>query len=171
MRVHCGNQYKSYNAFSGILVVDTPKYKYFHDCYYRMELYCILYTSQLLQSPLDSDLFANKNSEHNITGVLYVTSSDTVIQYIEGPSDPILQLWTNIRRDPSHNNIITLFIGIRQTRAFTSWMFTIIKSEVLPQSKEDEVVHILEDLSIKLLDEHNGLLKPAIRNYTLFCNK
>lgn len=66
--------------------------------------------------------FSNINKVNNITGAL-LYSSGNIIQYIEGDSNKIDRLYSNIKKDIRHYNIITLFEEEIETKYFPDWGF------------------------------------------------
>lgn len=60
------------------------------------------------------------NAKFDITGMLLYRSGN-FMQAIEGPADAARQLYSNIRRDPTHHNIITLIDEPIAERNFGNW--------------------------------------------------
>lgn len=60
------------------------------------------------------------NLKFDITGML-LYHEGTFMQVIEGPLDPIFQLWANIKKDPLHHSITTLLDEPVAERAFPQW--------------------------------------------------
>lgn len=64
---------------------------------------------------------ARKNNEtKKITGML-VHIDGSFIQFIEGPALLVEDLYTKIKKDPRHNDIMLIAEGNYETRYFTSW--------------------------------------------------
>lgn len=72
------------------------------------ELYKLLETSR------------DANRKHDITGML-LYNAGTFMQSIEGPDAAVNQLYTNIRKDPTHHMVMTLIEQPIEQRAFPNW--------------------------------------------------
>lgn len=91
-----------------------------------MPIKAIIYTSTMLKTiSLDnmkhmSENFLIFNKKYNISGTLLFYKG-TVLQYIEGETEALDRLYTNILKDPRHYNIITLFNEELGSKIFKDW--------------------------------------------------
>ena len=91
-----------------------------------MTIKAIIYTSTMLKTiSLEhmqhmSENFLIFNKKYNISGTL-LFHKGTVLQYIEGESDALDRLYSNILKDSRHYNIITLFNEELGSKIFTDW--------------------------------------------------
>lgn len=111
-------------------------------------------TQVMSKTEVENFLFKirEKNKRLAITGVLLLIQGKFV-QYIEGPEQEINQVYTKIKSDPRHDELLLLDDGEVETRQFTNWSMAY---------KE------VEDNQIKSIVGHNNLnlddlfLKPTL---------
>lgn len=72
--------------------------------------------------------FSENNIQYDITGVLFYNDGN-IIQYLEGPSDNMNQLFANICEDSRHKGIITLVQNNIKERNFKEWSMKLIDSD------------------------------------------
>ena len=92
------------------------------------------------------------NERHNITGLLCYSSSGHFVQVLEGAAVDVHALFTKIRQDTRHYQVLTLSDNATPTRWFADWRMAYIGVE------PHEVYWLLGYLEAK---GHN-LLKPQI---------
>jgi hypothetical protein len=61
-----------------------------------------------------------RNARLSISGLL-LHSDGYFLQYLEGPPDSIEAVWSSIKSDPRHGNVVLLFDEARETRLFSGW--------------------------------------------------
>ncbi|AXB76628.1 blue light sensor protein [Novosphingobium sp. P6W] len=61
-----------------------------------------------------------RNARLDVTGALLYTGN-RFAQYIEGPHASVDALRASIRRDPRHDDLTTIEMGVSQRRLFASW--------------------------------------------------
>lgn len=88
--------------------------------------HCIVYYSSAVKLFEEADLLAifekshTYNEKFNITGVLlYINGS--ILQVIEGEEEPLDALFTRIKRDPRHKNVISVLKRPMPQRLFGKW--------------------------------------------------
>ena len=88
----------------------------------------------------------NKNAQHDITGMLLYRDG-FYIQVLEGAPEDITQLYSNIKKDPRHENVTLIYSESIEERAFSDWSMGF---------------NVLDDVNLKYLDGYtNFLVKPS----------
>ncbi len=67
-----------------------------------------------------------RNEAHRITGLLCY-SQGHFVQLLEGPSEAVTALFTNIRRDTRHHSVECLSDGAGPTRWFPDWRMAFVR--------------------------------------------
>lgn len=89
-------------------------------------MYRVIYISSAVISftinELEEMLFTCRkhNEKNKITGILLYVDGD-FIQVIEGGKKEVVKLYDNIKKDPRHKSIITLFEGSIKENQFPDW--------------------------------------------------
>ncbi|MBL8330065.1 MAG: BLUF domain-containing protein [Rubrivivax sp.] len=89
-------------------------------------LACCAYRSKQAEHMTRADLASMlrecqmRNINRHVTGLL-LRIDDRFLQYLEGPPDAVLALWTNVLGDPRHSDVECLFRGPCESRLFTHW--------------------------------------------------
>lgn len=105
-----------------------------------MGLYHITYvsfsTKELSESELEGLLkvIRRKNEKNSVTGLL-LYNDRSFIQVIEGEQEALIKLFNQIRKDPQHENIVTLLEEPIKKRTFPDWSmgFHIINNKQVAQ--------------------------------------
>lgn len=97
--------------------------------------------------------FRTRNLSHNITGLMLYCDTN-VIQYIEGPTPDVTQLYHNILQDSDHKNIITLLHKPLDSRKFTHWDmgYKYISTQHFLNFVSSSINHINDQYIIDLFD-------------------
>lgn len=86
----------------------------------------LIYASQAVHPMSDGELLEilqasrERNSQHNITGKL-VYRNGVFLQVIEGEDSDLEPIWTSIKADPRHHNIVEIYYKPILERDFTEW--------------------------------------------------
>jgi hypothetical protein len=89
-------------------------------------IYQVLYHSCAPQPPSEADLQAllaqaeDYNARHQITGLL-LYSAGRYVQVLEGAQADVQALYARIRRDPRHEQVVTVSEGPGPQRHFAGW--------------------------------------------------
>ena len=100
-----------------------------------MDLVSWMYVSRSLLQPAHTDAELKRivevarirNEKHRMTGALVFTGM-RFAQYIEGPSERIIEMQGLIRSDQRHTEIVTLEERIRTQRCFGDWSIVFVGS-------------------------------------------
>ena len=76
------------------------------------------------------------NPEEDITGCL-LSGSNSFLQLLEGPEDFVDTLYSKIRKDNRHGNVVTLCDEKIDQRLFLSWSMKLAPFENMEWSKEE----------------------------------
>jgi len=76
------------------------------------------------------------NPEEDVTGCL-LSGSNSFLQLLEGPAEFINTLYSKIRRDIRHKNVMTLCDEKIEKRLFLSWSMKLSPFENMEWSNED----------------------------------
>ncbi|HEX8426808.1 BLUF domain-containing protein [Hymenobacter sp.] len=91
-----------------------------------LSVYQVLYHSRATKPPNETDLLAlldwsrRFNAEHQITGLL-LYSDNRYVQVLEGPEADVRALYTRIKKDPRHEQVVTVSEGPSPQRRFADW--------------------------------------------------
>lgn len=89
-------------------------------------MHLLVYVSSAWTFPTRADIKSllvksrDANSRFGITGMLLYYEG-TYMQVIEGPQDPLQQLWRNIQKDPAHHRVTKVFEDEISERVFPEW--------------------------------------------------
>ncbi|OGX88672.1 BLUF domain-containing protein [Hymenobacter glacialis] len=89
-------------------------------------IYQIFYHSRATQPPSEQELRAlleqseRRNARHRITGLL-LYSAGRYVQVLEGAQHEVEALYTRIRCDPRHQQVVTVSEGPSPKRLFADW--------------------------------------------------
>ena len=76
------------------------------------------------------------NTEEDVTGCL-LSGSNSFLQLLEGPADFVDTLYSKIRTDNRHGNVVTLCDEKIDERLFLSWSMKLAPFENMEWSNED----------------------------------
>ena len=76
------------------------------------------------------------NTEEDVTGCL-LSGSNSFLQLLEGPADFVDTLYSKIRTDNRHGNVVTLCDEKIDKRLFLSWSMKLAPFENMEWSNED----------------------------------
>ncbi len=71
------------------------------------------------------DVARERNRAESITGML-ICEDDRFFQWLEGPTDKLMQVWNSIRRDPRHTDVEVLGESATPGRFFSQWDMKLI---------------------------------------------
>ena len=80
-----------------------------------------------------------RNAARGISGLL-LYHDGSLLQVLEGPPETVLPLYETIRRDPRHRQIITLWSGLVEGRAFGRWRMGFVDAETLDDDLRHDAV-------------------------------
>lgn len=109
-------------------------------------VYQLLYHSQATAKPTEAELqlllerARRHNAEHYVTGVL-LYSDGRYVQLLEGPEEAVQAIFTLIKRDPRHTQVVTLGEG-RGPRRLPAWSMGFNYVDLPPVS---EIVKMVEE--------------------------
>ncbi|MBC6700153.1 BLUF domain-containing protein [Hymenobacter puniceus] len=89
-------------------------------------VYQLLYHSHATHPPTETDLRAllaqaeHYNARHQLTGLL-LYSAGRYVQVLEGTEADVQNLYARIRRDPRHEQVVTVSAGPAPRRHFADW--------------------------------------------------
>ena len=92
----------------------------------RPGLCAILYVSKAARRVSEADLVQilevsrRRNTAGHISGVL-LYASGSFMQYLEGPAEPLLQVYSSIKAHPLHYGLVDLLREPIDRRAFAEW--------------------------------------------------
>lgn len=93
------------------------------------------------------DNFKNKNTQHNITGLLFYNGGN-IIQLFEGPVIETQQLFQNIIQDQRHQSLLLLLHKPITSRNFPDWNMEIVHTNTLHFDKLEKYLNT-NDLSFE----------------------
>ncbi|WP_404480548.1 BLUF domain-containing protein [Novosphingobium sp. BL-52-GroH] len=96
-----------------------------------------------------------RNARLDVTGALLYTGN-RFAQYIEGPTASVDALRASIHRDPRHDDITTIEMGIPQSRLFGSWSLAFGRRS---QYFEGLIEKALQDFLSGSPDGHRPLMR------------
>ncbi|UOQ64285.1 BLUF domain-containing protein [Hymenobacter volaticus] len=91
-----------------------------------LSVYQVLYHSRVTKLPSEADLAnllewsRNFNAEHQITGML-LYSEGRYVQVLEGPEADVRALYSRIKADTRHEQVVTVLEGPSPERRFADW--------------------------------------------------
>ena len=91
-----------------------------------LSVYQVLYHSRATKLPSESDLLAlldysrHFNARHQITGLL-LYSEGRYVQVLEGPEADVRALYSCIKADSRHEQVVTVLEGPSPERRFADW--------------------------------------------------
>jgi hypothetical protein len=101
-----------------------------------MEMHYLLYASRLVSPLTHDDLVSllevsqRNNGKNGLSGFLHI-EDNIVLQYLEGPPEPLLRTVQRIRKDPRHNQFVTLAEDVIRQRFFDGWQMALVESTTL----------------------------------------
>ncbi len=110
------------------------------------------------------------NSPNNVTGMLLYRDG-FFIQALEGEASVVEPLYENIRKDPRHVSVLTVYKNAIETRAFTNWAMGFNKLTAEDGKDIEGFTDFLDKPTAAFFMEHPGraaVLLNSFRERTYF---
>lgn len=119
---------------------------------------CIVYLSSAATPMEDEDLgeilrtSRLRNPPADVTGVL-CHYEGSFLQFLEGPRAAVSATYERIARDPRHHNLLRVYEGLIETRAFGDWSMAMVKPGALSPA-DQPFCRRLEEVRLDLQAGH-----------------